>query len=161
MWQISCFRSGKHAYAWVCRLSLLASGKIYGELNVHANGDNKGLDLHLDTGNIDFEKGTAALASSAQLHVRLPHGYPAPARASAWQAAEQAAEQAAARACAQATRRGGGVLPCCAHLNDVQVRVVVVVGDSSKKFRWQASQNLGKYFDQNFEKCGFPGATLF
>ena len=47
----------------------------------------------------------------------------------------------AARACAQATRRGGGVLRpferCSAS--------VVVVGGSSKKFRRQASQNLGKY----------------
>ena len=34
---------------------------------------------------------------------------------------------------------------CCADLNDVQVRVVVVVGDNSPKFSRQASQNLVKY----------------
>ena len=49
----------------------------------------------------------------------------------------------AARACAQATRRGGALLRpferCPASV------VVVVVGDSSEKFRRQASQNLGKY----------------
>ena len=44
---------------------------------------------------------------------------------------------------------------CCAHLNDVQVRVVVVVvvvvvGDSSEKFRRQASQNLGKYLTLHY-----------
>ena len=47
---------------------------------------------------------------------------------------------------APARKQRGVAELCCAHLSDVQLRVVVVVvGGRSKKIRRQASQNLGKY----------------
>ena len=46
---------------------------------------------------------------------------------------------------APARKQRGVAELCCAHLSDVQVWVVVVVGGSSEQFRRQASQNLGKY----------------
>ena len=61
---------------------------------------------------------------------------------------------------APARKQRGVAELCCAHLNDVQVRVVVVVvvvvGDSSEKFRRQASQNLGKYWSNICHPMGCP-----
>ena len=98
--------------------------------------------------------GAAALlsaAASTMLEARAEHRPGVRQLENVARAASQLSHELAPparRPRAPARKQRGVAEVCCAHLNDVQLRVVggwVVVGGSSKKIRRQASQNLGKY----------------